>query len=1100
MACLLALTIVAPTLSAQNKPITVASSSSAKARSNVLAQLVTIDLQRVPIKDAVVRLAKAAKVRVQFQQEMLGTSLVTLNAKRTTLGEAFNTLLRGTGLEAVPLTADAIGIQMVVSSDSADAQTITIVGRVTGVDSKDGIVGATVSIEGTKVNVLTGTDGKFQLNGVPSGARVVLVRLFGYVPERRTVNVEKGQQLTLNIALATATTQLASVVTTATGEQKRYEVGNDIVSINVDEAMKNAPVTTISELLETRVPGMVVQHTSGTPGSGSRLRLRGAGSITRSNDPILVVDGIRMNSAFEGSNRPAAIDQIDLNSIEKIEVLKGPSAAALYGSDAANGVIVVHTKRGQVGPTRWTTSLGLGIDKLPGRYAQSTYVFGHTLNEDSRLLRLQDYSNYEGIVIDSIVKFQALGDPRYSTVQGHGTTKDVSVSVSGGSGTMTYALTATKSNKTGIARLPDIEIERFQYYHGFGAPGWMRNPDSYGTWGLQSNLMTNLGKKPGANISLSNSLFNSIQQKSSMGDVLGRLMTTYIDTATFGPDGIVDATTRIRNASINSATSMRADYPFASWISVGSTAGLSNYSTTNASVTPRGYKLQGPDTAGHYEGSQQDVTSKTLGVQSTMVLPIGWGKTLRVIAGANVVQNATVNRTMNADRLNSGTMEPDVLQAGTLRTDGSTTYGWYLEPQINLSQRFFINPGFRLDGGSTPGSTSRGLASLTRFPKINTSWLVSDESFFPTQNIVTVLRLRAAFGYAGVLPGTMDRPRLYSECVSVGCEAQAYGTTGSINGHDNVPVMQLRSFGNTKLRPERSRETELGFDTELWQGRFVLSFSGYEKVQTDAIISVATAPSIGQGSGNKVNIGVVRNAGVEATSLFRIFDAPSIGWDVSTTLASNSNKVIKLSNGIEVGGIVEGYPLNGVWAAPIVSYADENDDGIISSSEVRVADSTVYIGKQEPTYVMNFSSSVRLFNDRLQLSSEISYQSGMLQMLNMSGSYPLDTFLGALDPRTPLEWQAALAARSAYSRSQNVNQLRWNSMAVRYTVPAYVARKVWARQMSITLQASNLGLRSNYRGIDPNVASFSGSGGNQFYDNGIQPQPRLWKLRANMGW
>ena len=236
---------------------------------------------------------------------------------------------------------------------------------------------------------MTSDCGRFTLKAVPLGKQVLSARLFGYHPIDRTVTVVDSIRSMVNIVMVPVPTVLSGVVTTATGLQRKIEVGNDITSINVDSIRQVAPITSVTDLLETRVPGLTVLHSSGVPGDPSRLRLRGVGSPTLNNDPIVVIDGIRVyasqsdtrnnnlapaltggSGAVHGYAAPSPLDQIDPSSIETIEVFKGPSASALYGSDAANGVIIITTKSGRAGPVHWSSNLGQGVNWLPGHLGQ----------------------------------------------------------------------------------------------------------------------------------------------------------------------------------------------------------------------------------------------------------------------------------------------------------------------------------------------------------------------------------------------------------------------------------------------------------------------------------------------------------------------------------------------------------------------------------------------------------------------------------------------------------------------------------------------------------------------------------------------------------
>jgi TonB-dependent SusC/RagA subfamily outer membrane receptor len=331
---------------------------------------------------AVQEVARQAHMRVMYDFTNVSLSRrVSLHLANVPVMAAVATILKGTNIIAqVGADGETIMLRLAshVGRDMARAAGGIIVGRITDSANGQGLGGASVRVEGVaKLSAVTSDSGNFTLRDVPPGDQVLQVRLFGYRPAQRTVTVVDNEQTTVRIVMVPVPTVLSGVVTTATGLQRKVEVGNDISTINVDSVLRVAPVTSVTDLLETRVPGLTVLHSSGTPGDPSRLRLRGAGSITGNNDPILIVDGVRMyasqsdprnnnlapsvsgGSSGAGYAAPSPLDQIDPNSIETIEIFKGPSATAIYGSDAANGVIVITTKRGRGRcTTPWTSGRG----------------------------------------------------------------------------------------------------------------------------------------------------------------------------------------------------------------------------------------------------------------------------------------------------------------------------------------------------------------------------------------------------------------------------------------------------------------------------------------------------------------------------------------------------------------------------------------------------------------------------------------------------------------------------------------------------------------------------------------------------------------------
>jgi len=227
-------------------------------------------------------------------------------------------------------------------------------GTVTAAGSGIPLPESRVIVVGTSLFASTGPDGKYRIARVPAGTAELRVLHVGYQEQKKSVRILEGQAATLDFSMANTVVQLDEVVTTATGEQRRAEVGNAVDNISISKLTETAPVRTIADVLNARSPGVFVQQGTQT-GSGQRIRVRGISSVSLSNEPIFIVDGVRMSSnngstTFgNGGNDFSRLGDISPEDIENIEIVKGPSAATLYGTDAANGVIMITTKKGRGG-------------------------------------------------------------------------------------------------------------------------------------------------------------------------------------------------------------------------------------------------------------------------------------------------------------------------------------------------------------------------------------------------------------------------------------------------------------------------------------------------------------------------------------------------------------------------------------------------------------------------------------------------------------------------------------------------------------------------------------------------------------------------------
>jgi len=255
-------------------------------------------------------------------------------------------------IRQLPGIATAFVLVAALFAGPVQAQQGTVAGQVTDKSNQQPVVGAQVLITGTSLQARTGRDGHFTIIKVPAGQYSVQVRIIGFATGTMSVSVAAGEVATADFALTAAAVPLDAIVVSATGEEQiKRELGNNVGSIDAAKINQEAAPENASDLLNSRIPGVEVMQSGGTTGSGSRIRIRGATSLSLRNEPIVVVDGVRIDNTpqagslenFTGGQAPSRLNDLNPDDIESIEVVKGPSAAALYGTDAANGVIVITT-------------------------------------------------------------------------------------------------------------------------------------------------------------------------------------------------------------------------------------------------------------------------------------------------------------------------------------------------------------------------------------------------------------------------------------------------------------------------------------------------------------------------------------------------------------------------------------------------------------------------------------------------------------------------------------------------------------------------------------------------------------------------------------
>jgi TonB-dependent SusC/RagA subfamily outer membrane receptor len=259
----------------------------------------------------------------------------------------------------------------------------TIRGRVTDAVSGAPVAAAQISLVTTRLGGLTDNEGRYVLRGVPSGNVTVRVVRIGYQPATTQVQVAAGGDVTADVKLTVAAKTLDAVVTTATGEQSRKSFGNVVATVRADSLIEKAAATNVNEMLQGRVAGVQIVQGSGQTGTSSSIRIRGTSSLSLSNEPLIVIDGVRIdNSPAPGNFSTQRINNfsgINPEEIESVDILKGPSASALYGTAAANGVLVIKTKRGRAGSTQWNASMEFGQVDQPAEFFDNYRAWGRNV-------------------------------------------------------------------------------------------------------------------------------------------------------------------------------------------------------------------------------------------------------------------------------------------------------------------------------------------------------------------------------------------------------------------------------------------------------------------------------------------------------------------------------------------------------------------------------------------------------------------------------------------------------------------------------------------------------------------------------------------------
>ncbi len=835
-------------------------------RSNRPAEFITLSVKDVTVRAAIIAMADSARMQVVYDDtDPVLSQRISLSVQKEPVEVAFTKALQGTGLVAKRAPdGETIVVRPLHNSGAVKgrrAENGGISGRVVDSASGKSMSGVTIIIPELKRSVMTDEKGTFVFGGIPAGEYVVSAKLFGYRAVSRAVVVVEGKTSNISIRVVATVTELSGVVTSVTGTQRKIEIGNDVTSIDVDSVMKTAPITSVTDLLDGRVPGLTVTRSSGLPGAPSRLRLRGiGGGLTPNlegaptNDPIVIVDGIRIYASQSGVGDqtltqgkgqkgrgystdfppPSPIDQIDVNAIERVDVYKGPSATAMYGSDAANGVIVVTTKKGAPGSARWTTTIDQSIEYLPGTYTQPGYYVFCSSNLLSGVdpPKICSWSDAQNSYVDSVARFQALSVPAL-TPFGRGSRGGRTVSVSGGQGQYMYSITGSIGEQTGVPRMPDLYQRQFRVLYDSAAPRWMRRPNLYGDRSLNASF--SLEPRRGLTTRFVTRVSSSNTRQSSAQLQIPTLASSYVDTNSMAVAMVNAYATKAESQMKMVDLSMAMNWITLQSFPVAATVGTSRANRIDTNMNLLGY--------GFYSMGNSNTDVQTANVSGLLKV----GKVSTAI-GINVVNNIKETYQAKNDSLGLGIVVPSALTDAVQTRYRSATGGWFIEPRLNLNSRLFVNPGFRFDGNTLSGSKggSNGLWDL--FPKLNFSWVALErQSAEQAFGFISMLRPRLSFGVAGVQPGPGWQLRLLK----------------SDRDDRSLEGLKVSTLGNTELHPERTREVEGGFDLELFDSRIRIAWTQFHKLRLDAIQSIGIAPSVYGEMVQYRNVGQIRNTGMD---------------------------------------------------------------------------------------------------------------------------------------------------------------------------------------------------------------------------------------------
>ncbi len=942
------------------------------------------------------------------------------------------------------------------------------------------IAAATVRVVGGSESARTATAGTFRIDNLSGSSVELQVQRLGFEPQ--TLRVRVGD-VDVRITLRELALNLNAVVVTGTaGATEKRTVGNAVAQIQVADIVETAPARDIGQLLNARAPGVIITPPGGLASGGSRVLIRGRSSFSLTTDPIVYVDGVRVNGdgpqTGNGTGAVSRLNDFSPDDIESVEIIKGPAASTLYGTEASNGVIQIITKRGRAGPAHFDFSTRQGTANFanyPSRWLTSYYIDPVT----------GDRPGFNLAQVESDA-----GRPLFKTAYQQG----YQASVSGGA-------------------------DAVQYYAGgnYDLDEGVQPHDASKRAGLRANLSAHPTTSFDLNADVAiNLLRNNLADGGQL--MFNSLLTRPLnrDTPTRGfyqaPSEVWARTTFSDQNTDRFTSGLDFNHRVTSWLHQRLRTGIDFSSVNNISLQKRMSPLDArffsaTTAAGSKTISQTEVLQTTVDYSASATHTLfGLGTT--TTGGFQYFRRNASLLSANGQRFPSS----DITSiAGAAQRIGSSdqvdniTVGGFGQEQVAWRDKVYLTAAVRFDRNSAFGKGFKSVA----YPKVSASWVVSDESWWHLKPI-DAFRLRAAFGASGQQPQAFAALRTYQP----------------ITGQAGAPAVTPQFVGNPDLGPEKSRETEIGFESSFFKQRAGIDFTWYDKVTTDAIVLRDVAPSSGFPQQQFVNLGKIGNRGVELLFTARPIDTKNVSWDMKLNLSHNANEVkdLGLANTkfLEFGfgnRFQPGFPVYAAFARKVVS-ADRGANG--AATNIKCDGGTpsfkaggapvdcaiaprVYAGKPDPSLEGSFTSSFTLAT-RLTLSGMVDFKRGHS---TWSSSLWCPGILGCYEKLYPEKVSPLLNSHSVLGYTddaewwKDLSFAKLRELSANYLLPADVARRLLgAHRASLSLAARNLHTWTSFKGLDPeNVNLFPSSSvfGTIFEQNEV-PQLRVFMFRLNLSY
>lgn len=967
---------------------------------------------------------------------------------------------------------------------SIQQQTITVSGVVMGSDGEP-LMGVNVVEKGTTNGTITDLDGKYTLN-VGSNA-VLQFSYIGYVSSDIAVN---GQR-TVNVTMKEDSQNLDEVVVVGYGTVRKADLAGS-VSVLDNKAFKDQPIKQVSDALQGRVSGVQVQS-SGVPGGTVKIRVRGSGSINRSNDPLYVIDGIVRESGLTGLNP---------DDIQSMQILKDASSTAIYGSRGANGVVLITTKTGKANTRQITFDAQITAGTVAKRYdTLNAYEFATLYNT----YRANTFSS------DQLSAFQRGGGTNWQDeIFQTGITQDYKVTFSGGSDKTQYIVSGNYVGQEGV--VIENDNKRYQaranvtsqitdWLHMTADVNASHNVRHSGDFSAaKSNIVTQaMNYSPVTSIFNEDGMTYARDKYSSLTNFnpVGRLKEEMGETMQDIVNAHVDLRFNIL-PGLTFTTSNGIDYSDAKGYSfgtkkVGSQSSMGNsdayrmtlQTTNNLTYTGKWDKHALTATA-VYEATQSEYRYMGLNGRDLLTESVGWW-----------------NVNMASSRTTDNSYSKWGLVSGVARV------------MYNYDDRYMLTGTFRADGSSKFFNDKWGY-----FPSVAAAWTITNEEFMKDQNVVQDMKIRASYGLIG--------SQAIEPYETLGLMSKAMYAFGENSQYTGYWVGQ--TVATPDLTWETTHQLDLGLDFSILNHRVNISLDYFDKRTKDGLLK-QNIPNYDGGGSYWVNAAEISNRGLDFSINAILVDNKDFTWSSTFTGTYLKNEVKNLGGlefvagsspaagmiptdgvtRVEVGqpiGAFYGYKWIGLDATGHDAFEDVNKDGKIDSND------RTFIGKANPDFTLGWNNTLSWKNWDLNMFFTGSFGADRLNLVRftgtaMTGDFAFVTLKEYINDNFDVKGQSARypsvnvtgndyqSASTSTKFLESANYFRLDNLSLSYNLPKSVAKFA---DMRFTLSCQNVFTITKYKGMDPAGISFMNSGVdvNDGIDLGAYPLTRSYTVGVRL--